>query len=105
MLPAPDADVLTLPACPHCAHVLLGITSPRCPECGAAILDEDFADLSRLIPCPAWELRRYHGRIRAFFRTLFAFLLQPRRAFRSLQGPAHVVDAVVFWMWMIPVAW
>src|SRR5262245_26745377 len=100
-----DADVMTLPACPRCAHLLVGIANPRCPECGSELLAEDWADLNRLIACPPWELRRYYGQFRSYLRTLFAFLLRPRGAMRSLQGPAHVRDAVVFWLCLIPVAW
>lgn len=98
-------DVASLPCCPRCDHILMGITQPRCPECGTPIAPADFADLGRLVPGPPWERRRYLGRFRAFWATALLFLFQPRRALSRLQGAARTQEAVSYWLWMFPAAW
>lgn len=98
-------DVASLPCCPRCDHILVGITQPRCPECGTPIAPADFADLGRLVPGPPWERRRYIGRFRAFWATALLFLFRPRRALSRLQGAARTQEAVSYWLWTFPAAW
>jgi hypothetical protein len=77
--------------CPDCGYSLRGLTSDRCPECGLLL---DFIESDRpLIP---WELHDELGRIRAYWRTVFAVIGRPKRFCRAMYRAVSYRDAQAF---------
>ncbi len=65
-----DADV----NCPVCGYNLSGSVSDRCSECGYSLVDMG-SPVSRI----PWVHRKELGRFRAYWRTMWMVIKQPRR--------------------------
>jgi hypothetical protein len=88
----PDRDDAELdPLCPFCGYILRGIESPRCPECGN---DIDYAALHE--PQIPWVHRKRIGGLRAYWRTVWLVMFQPRRFAAEIGRPVRLRDAQLF---------
>lgn len=74
--------------CPDCGYDLRGLTSDRCPECGF-----DLAPLRSAESQIPWVRRRELGRLRAYWRTVWAVFWRPARFCVELARPVSLGDA------------
>jgi hypothetical protein len=77
--------------CPDCGYDLRGSTSERCSECGF-VLDE----LRRAESQIPWTYRRKLGRFRAYWKTVWLVLRQPRRFCMEAVRPVSYRDSQSF---------
>ncbi len=87
--------------CPHCGYNLRGLTRDRCPECGRPF---ERARLSEsALP---WLRRRWHGRFRAYWATVWLLTVHPGRLAAEFAHPVSYPDAqrfrwlTIFWAWL-----
>jgi hypothetical protein len=97
--PVPDEfDLL----CEGCGYSLVGIMSERCPECGRRI-DPNELPLARV----PWLYRARIGRVKAYVKTVWAILRNPRGFAKELTRPVRIsaTDASRFRRVTIRLAW
>ncbi|UCE59769.1 MAG: hypothetical protein JSU63_20295 [Phycisphaerales bacterium] len=77
--------------CPKCSYNLRGLTGDRCPECGYSL--EDVRSGVSLIP---WVHRRQIGRFRAYWKTIWMVMMQPKRLALEIGRPVSYPDSQSF---------
>lgn len=87
--------------CPGCGYNLRGLTRDRCPECGRPF---ERARLSEsALP---WLRRRWRGRFRAYWATVWLLTVHPGRLAAEFAHPVSYPDAqrfrwlTIFWAWL-----
>jgi hypothetical protein len=92
----PEAAIEQELFCPECGYNLRGLTSDRCPECGFDIT----AIRSGQSELP-WLKRRQIGGMKAYWRTVFWVMFQPRRFVIEMARPIRERDARRFRAWTL----
>jgi hypothetical protein len=77
--------------CPECGYDVRGSTSPRCPECGFG-LDALRTKESQL----PWTYRREMGWFKAYWKTVWLVLRQPKRLDLEMARPVSYADSQSF---------